>query len=284
MPGLQVATPAVAPAASPSTNSAIAAAIRSTARAAISMRGLLVGGGDDQRELVAAVAGGDVVGADAAAQRGADAAQHLVAGQVAVLLVDLLEVVEVDQHERGRLGGAAGGALDLAPELLVQRGVVEAAGERVGLRRAGEVGVGAGVAAGDAGQLRERLQHREVLGADAVRALPADAEHAAQLAVPAERHRERRAHAPERRVRRQRGDRLVVVGQHRAAALDDLAGEPGAGLQRPADELGRQARDAADDEARRPACRGRRRRCRRRAGRSPPRRCGRAAARARATR
>ncbi len=42
-------------------------------------RGLLVGGGDDQGELVAAVAGGDVVGTDAAAQRGADPAQHLVA-------------------------------------------------------------------------------------------------------------------------------------------------------------------------------------------------------------
>ena len=105
-------------------------------------RGLLVGGGDDQRELVAAVARGDVVGADAAAQRGADAAQDLVAGQVAVLLVDALEVVEVDQHQRGRLGGAAGRAADLAPELLVQRGVVEAAGQRVGLRRAGEHGVG----------------------------------------------------------------------------------------------------------------------------------------------
>jgi hypothetical protein len=213
------------------------------------LRHALLGVGHDQRELVAAVAGGDVVGADPAAQRGADPPQHLVARQVAVQVVDLLEVVEVDQHQRGRLGGAAGGALDLAPELLVQRGVVEAAGQGVGLRGAGEVGVRAGVAAGDAGQLREGLQHGEVLRADGMRALPADAEHAVQLAVPAERDRERRVHAPERRVGGQGGDRLVVVGQHRAAALDDPAGEAGPLLERPADELRRQARDAADDEA-----------------------------------
>src|SRR6478735_8454727 len=47
--------------------------------------GVLVGRGHDERELVAAVAGRDVVRADPAAQRGADAAQDLVAGEVTVL-------------------------------------------------------------------------------------------------------------------------------------------------------------------------------------------------------
>ena len=101
-------------------------------------RGLLVGGADEQRELVAAVARGDVIRADAAAQRGADAPQDGVAGEVPVLLVDLLEVVEVDQHQRGRVDGVARGADDLAVQVLVQRRVVEAAGQRVGLRGAGE--------------------------------------------------------------------------------------------------------------------------------------------------
>ena len=86
---------------------------------------LLVALDGEQRELVAAVARGDVVGAGRAAQRVADAAQHLVADQVAVVLVDLLEVVEVEEKSvRGC--GRARARRARSPAALVQRRVVEA--------------------------------------------------------------------------------------------------------------------------------------------------------------
>ena len=72
---------------------------RAIVRSAISTASLLVALDGEQRELVPAVARDDVVGAGPAAQRVADAAQYLVAHEVAVLLVDLLEVVEVDEDE-----------------------------------------------------------------------------------------------------------------------------------------------------------------------------------------
>ena len=143
---------------------------------------LLVGLDGDERELVAAVAGGEVVGAGPAAQRVADAAQHLVADEVAVLLVDLLEVVEVDEDQREVAAGDARGALDLAQQALVQRGVVEAAGQPVGAGRLGDRGVEAGVAARGGGELGEGLEQREVVLGDVVRARVADGEDAAQLA------------------------------------------------------------------------------------------------------
>ena len=56
------------------------------------------GAGQQDDELVAAVAPDQVVVAQLAAQRDGDLAQLLVAGLVAAVVVDGLEVVEVDQH------------------------------------------------------------------------------------------------------------------------------------------------------------------------------------------
>ena len=181
-PGIHSATPAVAPPEPISPNSAAAAATRAIVRAAISAACSLVALDGEQRELVAAVARGDVVGAGPAAQRVADAAQHLVADQVAVLLVDLLEVVEVEEDQREVAAGHARGALDLAQQALVQRRVVEAAGQPVGARGLRDRGVEAGVAARGGGELGERLEQAEVVLADVVRARVADGDDAAQLA------------------------------------------------------------------------------------------------------
>ena len=82
-----------------------------------------VGLGEDQRELLAAVAAGEVDLADAAEQDLADRAQDRVAGLVAMGVVDLLEVVEVEEDERERVADAVG-APPLEHELLVERAPV----------------------------------------------------------------------------------------------------------------------------------------------------------------
>ena len=58
------------------------------------------------RELLAAVAAGEVPGPQHAAQRRADVREHLVPHRVPALVVDLLEVVQVEQEQgERRLGG-----------------------------------------------------------------------------------------------------------------------------------------------------------------------------------
>ena len=57
----------------------------------------------DHRELLAAVARQDVLGADRLRHHAGDGGQHRVTGQVTVGVVDLLEVVDVDEQQRQRL-------------------------------------------------------------------------------------------------------------------------------------------------------------------------------------
>ncbi len=93
-------------------------------------RAVGAGGRQRDRELVAADAIGAVAGALGRADGLGERLQALVAGLVAAGVVDRLEVVEVDQHERERRVGAAD-ALELAREVFVERAVVAQAGERV---------------------------------------------------------------------------------------------------------------------------------------------------------
>src|ERR671910_74345 len=111
----------------------------------------------DDRELVTPVAGDRVVGAHARPEGLSHAPEDLVAGQVAVRLVHLLEVVEIEDHERERRA-VPGRALELALERLVHRRVVQAAGERVRARGQRELLMAARVAAGGRRQLAVRLQ------------------------------------------------------------------------------------------------------------------------------
>ena len=57
--------------------------------------------------------------------------ERVVAGRVAVAVVDLLEVVDVDHQRRERLAAAAG-AGELVARALLERAPVEQAGERIG--------------------------------------------------------------------------------------------------------------------------------------------------------
>jgi hypothetical protein len=85
----------------------------------------------ERRRLAAADARDDVRRAHARAQLLGDDLEDAVAERVAVLVVDLLEAVEVDEHQR-QLAPVARGALDLGVERRLERASVGEAGERVG--------------------------------------------------------------------------------------------------------------------------------------------------------
>src|SRR5690606_8250844 len=63
-------------------------------------RAVVVGAGQQQEELLAAVAAADVAAAQRGVDRLADAREDVVAGAVAEAVVDLLEVVEIEHHGR----------------------------------------------------------------------------------------------------------------------------------------------------------------------------------------
>ena len=101
---------------------------------------------EQQREGAAAVARGDVAGADQALQQAGDVAQRGVAGDAAMAVVDRLQIVDVDRDQRGGravAGGLAQHALELGAELarIEQGGERVAAGILLGLAQLG-AGVG----------------------------------------------------------------------------------------------------------------------------------------------
>ena len=67
-----------------------------------------VGGGQEDGELVAAVAGKQVTGAQRGPAQRADPPQGFVTGQVAVGVVDVLELIQVEQHQGEGFAVAAG--------------------------------------------------------------------------------------------------------------------------------------------------------------------------------
>ena len=187
---------------------------------------LLVRVDRDQRELVAAVARLEVVRARRALQRVTDPAQHLVADEMSVLVVDLLEAVEVDQHERERRARRALRPFDLAREAIVEGTVVEAAGQRIRARGAGQARLHVGVLERDGGELGERLERVELRAAGADAAPVGDREHAAQLPAPVDGHGQRCLDPGPGRAGRRTPDQRVVVGHHRAVLEQHLAREP----------------------------------------------------------
>src|SRR3712207_1702215 len=85
---------------------------------------------DGQRELVAAEAAADVARAQVHAEGAGQDAEALVAGGVAPAIVHLLEVVDVEGDD-GHGVLLALGAAKLLLQALLERAVVEQAGERV---------------------------------------------------------------------------------------------------------------------------------------------------------
>ena len=94
-------------------------------------RGVRAGAGQRDDELLAAPAGGGVGGADVVGDDGADHRERAVAGLVALLVVDALEVVQVERDDRER-EVVARGAGGLGDEALLEPAAVQQAGERVG--------------------------------------------------------------------------------------------------------------------------------------------------------
>src|SRR4030095_8887489 len=86
--------------------------------------------GEDDADLLAAVAGGPVGVAQRTADPRRGVGEHAVAGRPAVLLVDLAEVVDVEQAEREWLVGRVR-LLDLEGEPAVEVAARVQAGERV---------------------------------------------------------------------------------------------------------------------------------------------------------
>ena len=111
---------------------------------------------------------------------------------MAEALVDRLEAVQVDQGQGERLG-ASFGARDLLPQAGLEGGVVEAAGERVQRGRTPGGGVLVRVAAGAAGQLRERAQQLHVARRPRVRGHVQHLQHAVRGAAAVQRDRDRAA-------------------------------------------------------------------------------------------
>ena len=89
-----------------------------------------VGLGQDRGELLAAVAREQLLATDAAEQPARHLAQHVVAGEVAVLVVDRLEVIDVEHQQRQR-PAVARAARDLALEELEEVALVVGAGQGV---------------------------------------------------------------------------------------------------------------------------------------------------------
>jgi hypothetical protein len=90
-----------------------------------------VGAGQDEAEVVAADAGGEVAAADAVDDGRGGAAEHIVADVVAVGLVDEPGADEVDENEGDGLAGFGGGAAFVAEAFVEGVAVVEA-GEVIG--------------------------------------------------------------------------------------------------------------------------------------------------------
>ncbi len=94
-------------------------------------RAFEIGLGQDRRELFAAVTGREVLALDVGFQRHRDEAQHLVAGLVAPGVVEVLEVVDVEEHQAERRVAGAGLGEGLAAGPSSKLLAVEDLGQRI---------------------------------------------------------------------------------------------------------------------------------------------------------
>jgi hypothetical protein len=169
--------------------------------------------GEDDREFVPADPARDVRGPDDVADAVGRLRQDPVPGEVPDAVVDRLEVVEIEDHER-EAAAVALRAGDLAGERLVEVAAVVQPGERVEVGELARLTEPSCVVDGRAGAQRELLE----LGRRALpERLTADArvggEIAELLVFAREGHRERR---PDRRALPGSSSRVVVFDRDRA--------------------------------------------------------------------
>ena len=187
---------------------------------------VLVASGEDHGELLAADPADDVARPDGGAQMVGELGQHVVADRVAVDVVHLLEVVDVEHHERDVLVLARRPG-QLAAEALVEVAVVVEAGERVGLGFALEPRTDVRIVEGERGRVTEALRQLELLlGEESVLADPVDVQRPLQSAARDQRHDDQRFRL-ERRPGHELDPRVEVrlVREHRLTVLDRPAGD-----------------------------------------------------------
>ena len=109
---------------------AIRSRICSSSSSTVCQGALAVDVADHQRELVAADARDQIGRAEPLAQHLGDRLEHRVAGRVAVRVVDLLEVVEVEHDDRARVA-VADGAGERLDEARLEAAAVEQRGQQV---------------------------------------------------------------------------------------------------------------------------------------------------------
>ena len=95
------------------------------------LRAGMIAAGHQHRELLAAEPSGHVDSPGLARQQPRDVDEDPVADHVAVLVVDLLEVVDVERGKRD-LSSIAPGVGQLACRVLIEPAAIEQVGERVG--------------------------------------------------------------------------------------------------------------------------------------------------------
>ena len=181
---------------------------------------------EDQRELLAAEPGDDVVLAHDRAQPVGRRDEHLVALGVAERVVDGLEVVEVDDdHAQRPVRGR--GARDLLPQPLVAGAVVEQPGQAVRARLLAQRLAPPRRVEGERRHRGELLDLLDLgLGERAADAEPVDVEHGDDAVADDQRHRDERLRLELGPL--DDGDDRVVVGAldvARAAVGDHPAGD-----------------------------------------------------------
>ena len=142
--------------------------------------------GHDDRELLAADPADGVGRAHGREEDRRDLREHVVARRVAVDVVDALEVVEVEHHERDRRLFGRREEEHLA-QPLVERAVVPEARQRVGLRLALERRADVGVVDRERGRVGEADDEPELVLGELLVAGAVDVERALQVPARDER-------------------------------------------------------------------------------------------------
>ena len=219
--------------------------------------------GKDHRELLTADSADHVACTHGRAEDVGDLLEQVVADPVSVDVVDLLEVVEVEHHDRDRLVRGRR-AQELLPEPVMEGAVVVEAGQGVRLGLVLEPCADVRVVDGQGRRVAEALREKELLVRERrVLADAIDVERALELAARDEGDGDQRL-GLDRRPRHEAYARVEVrpVREHGLAVVDGPARDALAERERLAHDL---VRPLALARARRAA----------RASTRPPRRCGR---------
>ena len=174
----------------------------------------LVNGGaiEDREELLATVARDHVAATEPALENRGEFAQDHVARLMAVLLVELAEMIEVEDHDRRSLPvvarGTVAGGLE-AGDRRVEIPPVEQPREGVADRQFGHVGVEEGVGDREGDEAREDRQGLELVGTEGPVEIEADQRQGADDHVVAD---ERHGGTDDGFARDARGDRVGVRG------------------------------------------------------------------------